>query len=277
MRVDAHQHFWHYTPEEYGWIGEEMAAIRRDFLPEDLLPHLQGAGIEATVAVQARETLEETRWLLGLADRHPFIRGVVGWVDLTDPALPVALADLSRHPRLRGVRHVVQDEPDDRYLLRPEVLRGLGALGEFGLTYDLLLRPRHLGVAHEVVAALPDQPFVLDHLAKPPIARGELHPWAEDLRRLAALPTVYCKLSGMVTEADWRSWRPEDLRPYLDVALEAFGPRRLMIGSDWPVCTVAGSYERVMGVVIDYVAALSPTEREGILGGNAARFYGLEG
>jgi L-fuconolactonase len=276
MNIDAHQHFWIYDEREYGWMGAGMEALKRDHLPGDLWPSMQAAGIEGTVAVQARQNVEETRWLLDLADRHPFIRGVVGWVDLRSPQLGEQLARLAAHPRLRGVRHVVHDEPDDRFLLREDVMRGIGALAGWGLTYDLLLFPRHLPVACELVARYPEQPFVLDHIAKPRIRAGLLEPWATDIRRLAAFPNVCCKVSGMVTEADWAGWQAADFRPYLDVVFEAFGPQRLMIGSDWPVCTVAGAYERVLQIVIEAIAQLSADERAAMMGGTATRFYGLE-
>lgn len=276
MRVDAHQHFWRYDPGEYPWITDELAAIRRDYMPEDLLPLLRSMGFDGCVAVQARQSVEETRWLLELADEHPFILGVVGWVDLTASGVREQLELWARHPKLKGIRHLLQDEPDDAYMLRPDFRRGLAALGEFGLTYDLLLFPRHLPYAVRLVEEFDEQPFVVDHLAKPPIKAKEISPWREDIQRLARFENVYCKLSGMVTEADWRRWRPEDFVPYLDVVLEAFGPKRLMIGSDWPVCTLAGEYEPVMSIVIDYIARLSKDEQEAILGQNAVRFYKLD-
>lgn len=276
MRVDAHQHFWRYDPAHHVWMTDAMAPLRRDYLPAELAPLLREAGFDGTVAVQARQLVEETEWLLGLADRHPAIRGVVGWVDLGSRGLPGELERLAHHPRLVGVRHVLHDEPDDRFMLRPEFRRGLSLLRAFDLAYDLLLFPRHLPVAVALVDEFPDQPFVLDHIAKPPIRDGVLSPWREDLRRLAERPNVSCKLSGMVTEASWAAWRAQDLRPYIDVALEAFGPERLMIGSDWPVCTLAGDYPSTMAVVVDYVAALSAGERAGILGGNCVRIYGID-
>lgn len=276
MRIDAHQHFWRYNADEYGWMGPGMEVLKRDHLPSELRSLQAPVGIEGTVAVQARQTVEETRWLLELADAHPFIRGVVGWVDLRSPNLGAQLERFGAHPRLAGVRHVVHDEPDDRFLLRPDVVRGIGALAAHGLTYDLLLYPRHLPVACELVSRFPDQPFVLDHIAKPPIAAGALDPWRADLQALARCPNVCCKISGMVTEADWQGWTPADFDPYLDVVFEAFGPRRLMIGSDWPVCTVAGAYEDVIGLAAGYLARLSAAEQAAVWGGTAARFYGLE-
>ena len=274
-RIDAHQHFWEYSQQDYGWIGPEMSILQRDHLPEDLLPLLNSEGIGGTVAVQARQALRETEWLLELADRHPLVWGVVGWVDLCGPGLQAQLERFSGHPKFRGVRHVVQDEPDDQFMLRPDFVRGLGALRAFGLTYDLLVFPRHLSVACQVVSQFPDQPFVLDHIAKPPIKARQIEPWASDMRNLAACPNVCCKVSGMVTEADWDRWQPVDMEPYLEVVFEAFGPKRIMFGSDWPVCTVAGTYSEVAGIVHDYVHALSPDEQAAIWGETAQRFYGL--
>ena len=269
IRLDAHQHFWRYDASEHVWMDDRMSVLKRDHLPDELRPLLSAAGFDGTIAVQARQNLKETRWLLELAGQYDFIRGVVGWVDLRSPELRRQLAAF---PGLVGVRHVVHDEPDDEFLLRPEFRRGIAQLREFGLTYDLLLFPKHLPEAVKLVAEFPDQPFVLDHIAKPRIADGLLSPWREDLRRLAGFPNVWCKLSGMVTETKWKLWRPEDFHPYLDVVFEAFGLERLMIGSDWPVCTLSGDYVSTMNIVINY---LSAEDREGVLGGNCARFYGL--
>jgi L-fuconolactonase len=276
MKIDGHQHFWRYTPEEYGWIGPEMAILQKDHLPADLAALIAPLGIGGTVAVQARQSLEETQWLLDLAEVHPLIKGVVGWVDLRSPRVREQLARFCDSAYFRGVRHVVQDEPDDQFMLRPDFLAGLSALADHGLTYDILVFPQHLPVACQVVGRFPDQPFVLDHIAKPFIKDGRLEPWATDLRRLARYPNVNCKLSGMVTEADWQHWQPADLRPYLDVVFEAFGSERIMFGSDWPVCTVAGSYAQVIGLVEDYVDNISAVEQAAIWGGTAARFYGFD-
>lgn len=276
MKIDAHQHFWRYTPQEYGWISPDMAVLRRDHLPVDLSPLLEEAGIAGTVAVQARQTLEETRWLLKLADQDSLIKGVVGWVDLCSPALCQQLERFVLHPRFRGVRHVLQDEPDDQFMLREDFLRGLSRLAGHHLRYDLLIFPRHLPLACQLVEKFPDQPFVLDHIAKPFIKDGGLSPWDEDIRRLAGYPNVWCKVSGMVTEADWREWRPLDFRPYLDVVFEAFGPQRIMFGSDWPVCTLAGTYADVAGILSDYTQGLSVDEQALVWGITARNFYGLE-
>lgn len=275
-RVDAHQHFWRYDAAEYGWIDDSMAALRRDFLPDDLARETTRAGIDACIAVQARQTLEDTRWLLSLADVHPLIAGVVGWVDLQSPSVRDELETLGRHPKLVGIRHLAQSEPDDRFLLRPPFLRGLALLEEFGLAYDILIYSHHLPSAAELAGLLPRQRFVLDHLAKPAIRGGERQVWERDLRALAAHANVWAKLSGLVTEADWARWTPADIRPYLDVAFDCFGWERLMIGSDWPVCTLAGDYARTMAVVTDYVARCPVHERQAVLGGNALRFWNLQ-
>jgi len=276
VRIDAHQHFWRYSPQEYGWIGPDMAVLQQDRLPAHLAPLLAASGIDGTVAVQARQTLAETQWLLHLADQHSFIKGVVGWVNLRSPDLHAQLERFSNHPKFCGVRHVVQDEPDDQLMLRDDFQRGIAALAEFGLTYDLLILPCHLPVANELVNRFPNQSFVLDHIAKPLINDGALEPWATDIGQLAALPNVWCKVSGLITEANWQNWQVADFWPYLDVVFEAFGPQRIMFGSDWPVCTLAGSYEQVFGLVAEYVGQLSTDELTAILGETARRFYGLE-
>jgi len=273
MKIDSHHHFWRYRPETHGWIDERMGVLKRDYLPEDLAPLLRAQGFDGCVAVQAAQTLDETRFLLDLSDHHAFIRAVVGWVDLRSPDVERQLADLARHPRFKGVRHIVQSEPDDRFLVREDVLRGLAVLEPFGLAYDILIYARQLPAAIELARRLPRQRFVLDHIAKPEIAAGRVSPWKEQVRELAASPNASCKLSGMVTEAAWKGWTAADFRPYLDVVFEAFGPDRLMIGSDWPVCLLAGDYGTVMGLVEDYMAGRPAAEREKVLGGNAARFY----
>jgi L-fuconolactonase len=280
MLIDSHQHFWIYNPAEYDWIDDSMAALRRDFLPADLKPELDSNGFHGSVAVQVRQTLEETRWLLGLAARSPWILGVVGWVDLRSPEVHSQLKSLARNPKLVGIRHIVQSEPDDRFLLQPEFLRGLSALEEFDLAYDILIYTKHLPVAAEFVGRFPRQRFVLDHLAKPTIKSGDIDSWgvdswAQGIRRLAEFPNVSCKLSGLVTEADWQHWQPEQIVPYLDIAFESFGPDRLMVGSDWPVCLVAASYARVVEVVKNYLRSQDPKSRDAVLGGNAQRFWRL--
>jgi L-fuconolactonase len=275
MRLDSHQHFWHYNSAEHVWMTDAMTQLKRDLLPTDLKPLLDSIQFVGCVAVQARQNLEETRWLLELAEQHEFIKGVVGWVDLRSVDLSQQLAQFTGSGKLVGVRHVVHDEPDDQFLLQPDFVRGIEQLQAFGLCYDLLLFPKHLPVACELVRKFPEQTFVLDHLAKPLIASGEISPWREQLAALASFPNVWCKLSGMVTEAKWNHWRSEDFWPYLDSVFAAFGPERLMIGSDWPVCTLAGSYSETMHVVLDYVRKFRPETEAQILGGNCARCYGL--
>lgn len=276
MRVDAHQHYWIYNPDEYAWIDDSMAVLRRNFLPADLLPELDRNDLHGSVVVQARQTLEETRWLLELADRSPRIWGVVGWVDLCSPQCRSQLKAFSVNPKLVGVRHIVQSEPDDRFLLRKEFLSGISLLEEFDLAYDILIYTKHLPAAAEFAEQFPRQRFVLDHLAKPPIKDREIESWAAGIRRLAAFPNVFCKLSGLVTEAAWEHWKPEDIAPYLDVAFDCFGPSRLMIGSDWPVCLVAGSYSRILDVVKNYLQKQPVETRDAVLGGNAHRFWRLK-
>jgi L-fuconolactonase len=275
MHIDAHQHFWIYRREEYVWIDESMSALRRDFLPKDLAPELEGNDFDGSVAVQACHSVEETRWLLELARASDKVLGVVGWVDLCSPHVRSELKSLTESSKLVGIRHVVQSEPDDRFLLRPDFLRGISALEEFDLAYDILIYAKHLPVAAEFVRKFPRQRFTLDHMAKPPIKAGEIAGWADGIRRLAEFPNVFCKISGLVTEADWRHWNPEQVVPYIDVAFEAFGPTRLMIGSDWPVCLVAGSYSQVMNVVKEYIKSMPQPTRDAVLGGNAQRSWRL--
>ena len=276
MKIDAHQHFWAYNANDYGWMGPGMEILKKNHLPDHLQPLLEKTGIEGTVAVQARQIIEETHWLLELAGQYPFIKGVVGWVDLRRPQLDEQLALFKAQPKFRGVRHVIHDEPDDAFMLRDNFVRGIGMLAEFGLTYDLLLFPKHLPATYELVSKFPAQPFVVDHIAKPPIKDGIQEPWATDLRRLAENPNVYCKVSGKVTEADWHAWQPTDFQPYLDIVFEAFGSERVMLGSDWPVCTVAGSYADIVNIIVDYIQQFSADEQAGILGRNAMKFYGLK-
>ena len=270
--IDSHQHFWKYAAAEYGWIDDSMAALRRDFLPPDAQREFSAAGVQASIAVQARQTPEETRWLLELADRHPFIAGVVGWVDLQADGVDAELERLAQHPRLLGIRHIVQSEPDG-FLERPAFRRGVGYLERHGLTYDILVYARQLPAAFAFARAFPRQRFVLDHLGKPDIRSDGYDELRRHFVRLAELPNVCCKLSGLVTEAEWASWTPARLRPYLDTALEAFGPSRLMVGSDWPVCLVAASYADVIGLVRDAIGEYSNDEQEQILGGTARDFY----
>lgn len=273
MSIDAHQHFWRYSPAAYPWIRD--AVLKQDYLPEALAPLLAEAGFTGTIAVQARAAVEESVWLLHLSDAYPFIRGVVGWVDLCSEMLREQLRRLCLHSRFRGVRYPLKLAPGAPVRFDDAFLQGLAALTEFDLVYELLGGPELLPAARALAERFPQQRFVLDHIAKPPIRERSLEPWASDLRRLAACPNVSCKLSGMVTEAQREAWRPEDMHPYLEVVLEAFTPQRLMIGSDWPVCLLAGAYGPVMRVVQDYIARLPGAEQDAILGANAERIYQL--
>ena len=273
--IDAHHHFWRYSPAEYGWIDDGMAAIRRDFLPADLEREMGAAGVDAVVSVQARQSIEETRWLLALAAQNPFIAGVVGWVPLVSPSVVADLAQFASHRKLVAIRHVLQDEPDPLFMLRADFQAGIRALRAFNLTYDILIFDRHLPQAIELVDQHPNQPFVIDHMAKPSIKQRTIEPWARGMRELARRPHVCCKLSGMVTEIGRPHWTITDLRPYVDVVLEAFGPDRVLFGSDWPVCLVACGYARWLEIVQELIVPLSPSERAAILGGNARRVYRL--
>lgn len=276
MRIDSHQHFWNYDPGQYPWIQPDWP-IRRSYLPEDLAPELKSCGIDGCVAVQARQSLEESMWLLELAGRFDFIKGVVGWVDLRAPNVAEQLARLAWHPKLKfvGVRHVLQDEPDDAFMLDPAFQRGIAQLRAFDLRYDLLIFPRQLPAAIQLVSQHPRQQFVLDHIAKPPIRSGQIDPWRGLIRDLAANPNVWCKVSGLVTEADWKGWSPSHFRPYLDVVFEAFGVDRVMFGSDWPVALLAGTYQRVYDLAHEYVHLLGADAEAKFFGGNAAKFYHL--
>lgn len=274
MRIDAHQHFWIYDPGKHGWIDESMAPIRRDFLPGDLKPLLETNGIHGSVVVQVQQNLEETEWLLQLAKTNPFILGVVGWIDLRSPRLRSMLESLAGNRKLVGIRHIVQSEPDD-FLLQRNFLCGISQLEEFNLAYDILIYTKHLPIAREFVSRFPRQRFVLDHLAKPPIKSGAIDFWAREIRELASYSNVHAKLSGLVTEADWLTWKASDIKPYLDIAFECFGCGRLMIGSDWPVCNLAASYQCTVELIRDYLSRFTGEEREAVLGGNAAKFWRL--
>jgi L-fuconolactonase len=274
MRIDAHQHFWKYDPALYPWMRPDWP-IRRDFLPADLEPLLRKAKLDGCVAVQARQSIEEGRWLLSLTAQYSFIKGVVGWIDLRDPDVDQQLNAFANHPRFVGVRHVVQDEPDDEFMLHREFVRGISQLRDFDLAYDILIYPRQLPAAIRLVRKFPQQRFVLDHIAKPLVKAGVISPWREQIRELAMAPNVYCKISGMITEADWKKWKVADFAPYLDVVFGAFGADRLIYGSDWPVCLLAGSYERVYDLAAKYCRQLSPSEQQLVFGKTAARFYRL--
>jgi L-fucono-1,5-lactonase len=274
MQIDAHQHFWKYNAEEFKWMRLDWP-IRKDYLPADLQPLLQRCGIGGSVAVQARQSIAETQWLLDLASRHDFVLGVVGWIDVCSDKIEVSLDKFKGHSKLVGIRHVVQDEPDDDFTLRPDFQRGIAALAGYDLTYDILIFPRQLPAAIQLAERFPNQPFVLDHMAKPPIADKEISPWREGIERLARSSNVFCKLSGFLTEANWQAWQQQDFRPYFNTVLDAFGPHRLMFGSDWPVALLAGSYHDTFSLVQQYIGHLSATEQAAVMGGNAARFYHL--
>jgi len=274
--IDAHHHLWRYTPAEYDWIDETMQALRRDFLAEDLKAAMRSAGVDGAIAVQARQTLEETRWLLELAEANSEIRGVVGWAPIAGGDFPAVMEEFDGRSKLKGLRHVIQGEKDENFILREDFNAGIRALQGSGLVYEILIYERHLPQTIEFVDQHPQQLFVLDHVAKPLIAAGVLEPWATRMRELARRENVWCKISGMVTEADWNTWTPEKLKPYLDVAAEAFGPGRLMAGSDWPVCLVACTYERWWEVLREYFAGFSEEERAAVFGGNAVEVYGLQ-
>jgi len=274
-RIDAHHHLWLYSKEEYGWITGNMASIARDFLPQDLQQVLFSSVINGTVAVQARQTLEETQSLLDFAQEFPVIRGVVGWAPIASPEFPEVLERFQHFEKLKGFRHVVQDEPDDAFLLRPDFNQGIALFQKHGLIYDILIFERQLPAAISFVDRHPAQVFVLDHIAKPRIRDRAIEPWRSYIRELARRENVFCKLSGIVTEADWAEWRPADLRPYFEVVLEAFSPKRLMAGSDWPVCLLASTYQNWFSTLREFISPLSTTEQEMILGGVAGEAYSL--
>jgi L-fuconolactonase len=275
MVIDSHHHFWNYNPREYGWISDAMSVLRRDFGPANLMSEISHVGIDAVVSVQARQTIKETLWLLEFANQNDFNRGVVGWVPLISPDVIQSLELYSKNPKLKSVRHVIQDESDDNYILRDDFKHGVSQLAALNLRYDILIFERHLPQTIQFVDRHPKQIFILDHIAKPRIREGVLDPWRKNLRELARRENVYVKLSGVVTEADWNNWTPGQLKPYFDATLEAFGPRRVMFGSDWPVCLVAATYERWVRCVRDYCAAFSPAEQERIFGGTAIEAYNL--
>ncbi|WP_328916937.1 MULTISPECIES: amidohydrolase family protein [unclassified Streptomyces] len=279
MRIDAHHHLWDLERRPQPWlVGDALDPIARTFRFAELEPDLAAHDIHATVVVQSSSSLDETRELLELAEQSGGrIAGVVGWADLTDPELPAVLASLAATGPLVGIRHQVQDEADPWWLGRPEVRAGLRALADAGLVYDLLVTPRELTAAVATVQALPELRFVLDHGGKPPVAAGEWEPWAGQIAALAALPHVSCKLSGLITEADWEEWRPRDVLPYARHLLDVFGPERVLFGSDWPVCTLAGRYADVFALAEQATGSLARAERDGVLGGNAVRVYRLRG
>jgi L-fuconolactonase len=276
MRIDAHQHYWDVTRLEYPWMPPGDSILRRNYLPHDLAPVLERHGFEGTVLVQANVVIEETWWLLDLASQRETILGVVGWVDLTDPDLGHVLDRCQKHPKFKGVRHIVHDEPDVRWLLRDDVVRGLKELARREIPYDLLLRPPHLPLIPQLAERVPGLPMVIDHIAKPLIAEHVMEPWARDMEAVAKIPGMHCKLSGMITEADHNNWSADDLRPYVQHVLNLFGPDRLMFGSDWPVCLLAGSWKQVLAAFTQACGAMPNAEREKILGETAQKFYRLQ-
>ncbi|HYX31126.1 MAG TPA: amidohydrolase family protein [Pyrinomonadaceae bacterium] len=276
MIVDSHQHFWQVGRFDYPWMTPQVDVLCHDYLPAALGPILRRNAIAQTVLVQASNSIAETRWLLQLADDHPFIAAVVGWVDLRSESVAEQLDQFAAHPKFKGVRHLVESEPADDWLTQESVVTGLRELASRGLTYDLLVHTRHLGHAQEVVCRFPELRFVIDHMAKPAIAGGEIEQWAQAMKEISAARNVWCKLSGLVTEADRASWRIEDFAPYVDKVLEYFGPRRIMFGSDWPVCLLAASYERVVETFQTLLCDLSDQDRELIFSKNVIEFYRIE-
>jgi L-fuconolactonase len=275
MRIDAHQHFWDLARLDYPWMPPGESVLRKNYLPEDLAPILDANRFDGTVVVQANVVIEETWWLLDLAAQYELIRGVVAWVDLTDAEIGHTLDRCQRHPKLKGVRHLVHDEPDNQWLLRHDVISGLRELARRNIPFDLLLRPPHLPFIPKLAEQVPDLRMVIDHIAKPLIATHEIEPWARDMENVSKIPGMHCKLSGMVTEADHKTWKPDDLRPYVQHVLSLFAPDRLMFGSDWPVCLLAGSWKQVLAAFTQACGPIPSEQRELILGETATRFYAL--
>jgi L-fuconolactonase len=273
--IDAHQHLWRYLPPGPGWMGDGMEGLRRDFLIDDLRAITAEAEVTGTIVVEAERTLEETAWLSQVAASSDLICGVVGWAPLTTPAVMSELKRVASLPKMKAIRHPLHDEPDNQFVLRDDFNRGIAALKRFDLRYDILIFEKHLAQTIQFVDRHPDQVFILDHAAKPRIRDGVLSPWRENIRELARRANVYCKVSGMVTEADWHTWSEEGLSPYMETVLEAFTPKRIMFGSDWPVVNLASSYRRWIDTVRGAIAQLSSTERERILAGTAIEAYGL--
>ena len=275
MIIDSHQHFWKYEPQKHAWIDDNMAAIRKDFLPSQLKEVYQKNDVDGCVAVQADQTLVETNFLLKCAAENDFIKGVVGWVDFRSDKIEDLLASYAKQSKLKGFRHVVQGEPDLNFLLRPHFLRGISHLNPYDYTYDILVFPHQLGAVLEFVKRFPNQKFVIDHIAKPYIKDGFFDGWATLMKEIGKCNNVFCKLSGMITEADYDHWTSNQIIPYMELVLKAFGPERLMFGSDWPVCLVAGSYSKVKNLVTQFINSLSAIEQAKIMGGNAIKFYDL--
>jgi L-fuconolactonase len=275
MIIDSHQHFWKYDPIKHDWIDDSMLVIRKDFMPSDLKKVYQENDIEGCIAVQADQTLEETDFLLALAKENDFIKGIVGWVDLRAENIDEVLKYYSQFKKLKGFRHVVQGEADHNFLLRHNFLRGIAALEKYNFTYDILIFPHQLGATLELVKKFPNQKFVIDHIAKPYIKDGFYEGWANLMLAIGQQKNVYCKMSGIITEADYQSWTIEQIRPYMELVLKAFGSDRILFGSDWPVCLVAGNYQKVKQLVTDFIADLTPKEQVSIMGENAINYYNL--
>lgn len=275
MIIDSHHHFWKYDPIEYDWIDDSMKVIRKDFLPENLKTTIQEAGVDGVISVQARQSVEETDWLIGMAHQNEFIKGVVGWLPLVQKDIEEYLEKYADEKKLKGVRHVIQGEPDPEFMLRKDFNHGISLLKKYSLVYDILIVERQLPNTIRFVDQHPEQVFVLDHIAKPLIGRNELSPWKENIQKLARRENVNCKISGMVTEADYQKWTPSQLLPYIEVILEAFGPDRLLFGSDWPVCLVATTYTNWVNLVRKNVTPYTKTEQAKIMGENALRLYQL--
>lgn len=275
MKVDSHQHFWQFDPVRDSWISEEMSVIKRDFYPDDLKPLLQQNGFDGCVAVQASQSEAETDFLIDLAQKHSIIKGVVGWIDLMASNINERLQHYSQFKILKGFRHVLQGEPQRDLMLQPDFKRGIAALSSFGFTYDILIFTDQIKFANQLVKEFPEQKFVIDHIAKPNIKDKDIAEWKTDIQEIAAHKNVYCKISGMVTEAAWRGWKQEDFNPYMETVVHAFGTDRIMFGSDWPVCLVAATYDEVVDITANFFSSFSQNEREMFFGGNATRFYNL--
>jgi L-fuconolactonase len=275
MRIDAHQHFWKFNPVRDSWITEDMAVIRKDFLPGDLKPLLEQNNIDGCVAVQARQSETETDFLIQLAEENDFIKAVVGWVDLQVANIKERLEHYKQFNRVKGFRHILQGEKDRALMLSPAFKNGIDALQQHGFTYDILIFPDQLKFVKEFVAAFPDQKFVIDHIAKPNIKEQKIDDWKEDITALAQYENLYCKISGLVTEANWKTWKPEDFKNYLDVVIETFGTNRILFGSDWPVCLLAASYQQTVDIVKAYFSSFTKEEQGKFFGQNAFQFYNL--
>lgn len=274
-RIDAHQHFWKFDPVRDSWINDDMQLIRRDFFPVDLKPILERNGINGSVIVQSDQSEAENEFQLANAAQYDFIKGVVGWVDLQHEAVEARLEYYAQFKKMKGFRHVLQGEADRALMLKPAFKNGIGLLEKYGFTYDILIFPDQVAFSEELVKAFPNQLFVIDHIAKPAVKNKLISDWEKDMRSIARYDNVYCKISGMVTEADWQNWKPTDFNPYLDVVTEAFGTNRIMYGSDWPVCMVAGGYEKMLGIVQNYFSSFSTDEQDKFFGSNATSFYKL--